>query len=203
MEIYTFKKLNESQQKSTTLVSVDIQPGYVKNIRFNIQNFMTYLNSNAGNYKNVLYLFNGPDLGLESEQEIKYWMLEHGLEEETLDYIEFYDKGYGWFRSCMDSGYGDILMDLLLYMYKKKVDNTEEMKEKDWEFLIKKNSDMIEFRKFVEGEGGVYFPDVFEILKNLTKIDIIGGAQEECLAEVIVMLDVLNKKYNLIHKWIF
>ncbi len=51
----------------------------------------------------ILFLFNGPDLEFPDEDELKQWYYENGLKEEVIHSSDYYDKGYAFFRYCMDS----------------------------------------------------------------------------------------------------
>ncbi len=74
--------LLESKEENRTLVIVDIQPAYEKHIHFKLSSFINFLLES--NYKNYLYLYNGPELAFESGDEIKQWLIEHSEYDEAF-----------------------------------------------------------------------------------------------------------------------
>jgi hypothetical protein len=188
--------LLESNEQNRTLVIVDIQPAYKKHIHFRIDSFTKFIQES--NYKNYLYLYNGPELGFESEQDIKEWLIEtSGYDEEFIEKLEdinFFEKGYNFFRNSMDRGDSDEeTISIIKLMLKKKVNDSRDLDEEDWEDLEVEDL----------GEDSINIPDVLEELKKYNNIDICGGDKNECLKEVELCLDVLGKTYNRISKFIF
>lgn len=189
-----FKQLYLSESNSKTLIIVDIQPAYAKNIRFNISDFVKFLAES--DYQNYLYLYNGPELGFESEEDIKYWLYEHSNEAmmEELDKVKWFEKNYAFFRNAMDNGTDeDDIIKVAKKLIQKHENDSRDLSEEDWEELG--------IESF--GEDNIYIPDVLDVLKKYNNIDICGGDQNECLKEVEICLDILGKSYTQVRKFIF
>ena len=194
--------LNESTN-GKSLICVDIQKEYAKFFGFEPEDFFKFLKSAIKKYDSVYYLYNGPDLGYGDENDLKSWMVEEcGFREKDLDNLTFFDKGYGWFRSCMDRS--DFSKDDIIKIVKFMIDNdlsdTEEITEDQWTELGVNS----ELKKWYETEP-IYIPEDFaEFLKDIhTKIDCVGGKDEECIDEVEIMLSALSKSHSRIDEWVY
>ena len=106
------------------LIIVDIQPEYKDAISFSVHEFIATLYTT--NWDMIYYLFNGQDtLGMVSEQELKQWIAEESGADydevyEFLDGIRFYDKGYAFFRFCIDEGFAnEEIVALVKFMNEK------------------------------------------------------------------------------------
>lgn len=96
--------VNPAEGKS--FIVVDVQPEYSNAFRaYMLPELIDFLNQNYDSLSRLVFLYNGADtLGLVSEGEYKMWWIENGLDEVVIDYAVFYDKGYAFFRYCMDEG---------------------------------------------------------------------------------------------------
>lgn len=185
-----------------TLIVVDVQPAYDK--FFDTTRYVTFIEESVSKYDKILYLFNGPELGYENEDEIKYWLLENGVSETSVEQIEFFDKGYGWFRYCMDEGYTEEITSLVKWMYQNGKMSLEEMERQDWYDAMDEYPEIEKIKDMVHDDP-LYLPEhLFAKLKNTNStIDIIGGMAMECLKEVEIILMALDKNYNLIKKYVY
>lgn len=191
-----FKSFYLLENLGNELVVVDIQPAYEKYIKFDIYSFIKTIKESE--YKKILYLFNGPDLGYESENDIKDWLYEIvEYDDDLCEFIQtfkFYEKIYGFYRDLMDSDYDvNEMIKLIRYMMDRKLNDSRDLEEDDWVTL--KLDDI--------SPNSLYIPDVVDILKNHNNIHLCGGGKEECLKEVQICLDVLNKDYVLLNKWVY
>jgi len=178
---------------SKDLIVVDIQPAYESSFRYFTSKFVDYLNDNE--FTNIIYLYNGPDMGYESESDIISWLYENGVEEDILDQMTFFEKGYGFFRSAMDS---DILEDeiirVLQFMIKNNYNDARDINPDEWDEL-----DAESMQELVDSGDIIYLPDDYLIkMMSRSKTPIlIGGGQYECLAEIEILMQTINKKYKL------
>lgn len=198
-----FKTFYESS--STTLLSVDIQPEYFyKQSKYGgfrediLIGLIEELNSD--NYTRKIVLFNGPDLGMIKEDDYKMWLMENGLEEDRLNEILFYDKGYAWFRFCMDSGIDeDDIVDLVKFMKANNIYDSRQIKESElWDQFVKEY-DRQELRELLEdADDCISIPALMDWLDNKIrgKIILMGGGRGECLKEVQIALKAMNKEYE-------
>jgi hypothetical protein len=69
-----FKQFLKESNEGRTLIIVDIQPTYKSFLTFKLSHFIDFLKES--NYKTYLYLYNGPEMGFENENEIKQWLIE-------------------------------------------------------------------------------------------------------------------------------
>ncbi len=190
MKFYNF--INES----IALLVVDIQPGYSQFISFSLSSFIDYLNSYKGT---INYIFNGPELGYEDEEELIDWLVENGLDYETLDNINFIPKTYGWIRDPMDSGMDEEdIVEVLKHMIKKKYYDSRDIEE----YEIDKLKISEEFKEYMNSSS-FGLPDIFEEIKKLPKSLLVGGGENECLLEMELTMNAMNIKYKRNNKFIY
>lgn len=83
--------------QGANLITVDMQPEYENYFTFNINEYLQLINDNIDVTASVTFLYNGEDsLGMISEYDFKFWLVDNGLNEEILDECYFYDKGYAF-----------------------------------------------------------------------------------------------------------
>ncbi len=193
-----YKFINENNSDNTLIV-VDIQPEYEKSFSFDKFDFCQYLNEKIDKYDDVILLYNGYEtLGMIEEYEYHDWLLDNGLEEENLNRIIFYDKGYAFFRYCMDSSIDeDDIVDLVKFMKKYDINDSREIKEEYWDEFIKEfeGEDIRELME--DSDDCISIPDLMDFLQPYHNITLTGGGCEECLKEVEIALKSLDKKYEI------
>jgi hypothetical protein len=103
-----------------SIINVDIQPEYKSYVTFNINSWVDFINTNANNNR-IIFLYNGADtLGMIDESSYINWLLDLGIDEDVLNNSIFYDKGYAFFRYCMDNSIDESnIADLVRYMDNK------------------------------------------------------------------------------------
>jgi hypothetical protein len=197
------------------LVVVDIQPEYEDAFGFKAYEFVEHL-FNA-DYDNIFYLYNGHDtLDMVTEDELKNWIAENSDGDydsayEKMDYIRFYDKGYAFFRYCIDEGFAnDEIVSLVKFMVERDVNDSRELDEDFWNDFVDKykediNLSPLSVRELLEfSDDMINIPDLMDFLKMIRgDITLIGGGVDECLKEVIIALEALDKPYNVDHKWTY
>jgi len=194
--------------QGANLISVDIQPEYQDYLSFDLHQYLLYLNENIENMSSLTFLFNGYEtLGMVSESDFQYWLVEQGFEEENLAYSRFYDKGYAFFRYCMDEGIDDDdIVALVQYMVSHDINDSREIDEEMWNgFMAQTGADQSEVRDLMENaDDMINIPDLMEYLKNYGgNIMLTGGGINECLKEVEIALMALNKPYNVLTKYTY
>jgi hypothetical protein len=154
--------------KNKNLVVVDIQPQYSSFISYVVYDNLAGL---IKNHDNIIWYFNGLDVGIDDQpQDIKYMMYEY-IDEEDLDKIKFVEKSYAFFRNRMDRG--DDRSDILKTLNEMNKNNINDSRELD------------------NDEGGfMYIPDIF--IPDYKSTNICGGGDRECLAEMEIFFS-LNK----------
>lgn len=198
--------LNESHFKDKNIISVDIQPEYEKYITFDLNEWVEFINENS-NYNNIIFLYNGEDtLGMVSEQDYKYWLFELGMNEDVLDNAKFYDKGYAYFRYCMDNSIDiDNIVDLIKFMIKNDITDSRDINKDMWEkFMIETNHSKQDVRDLLENaDDMINIPDLMDFLSEYSDIVLMGGGIDECLKEVEIALLSLDKTYNTIENFVY
>jgi len=207
-------KLKKILLENKNLVVVDIQPEYEKSFTFKTSDFVDYLINS--DYDEIYYLYNGKDtLDMIGEDELKDWLIQNSIYSdeiyEKLNKINFYDKGYAFFRYCIDEGISDDdIIALIKFMIEKNINDSRELNKEFWDEFIYRYKDYLDLnpqdvRNLLEfSEDAVNIPDLMDYLKKIKgEITLVGGGLEECLKEVIIALKVLNKEYKLDSKWTY
>lgn len=193
--------------KGSTIISVDIQPEYKNNISFDLFRFANYINTAYENNNLIIFLYNGEDtLGMISESEYMFWLEEIGVDMDVIDNSIFYDKGYTFFRYCIDSNIEDDDIALLVkYMYENNINDSRDI---NWKTLvddyIEKDYNYKEIKELLEySDDIISIPELMGFLENYNNITLIGGSQYQCLKEVEIALEALNKNYELDIRFVF
>jgi len=193
-----FKTFYLKETTSNSLIVVDIQPSYKKYFGFKVSDFCDHLINS--DYSKILYLYNGPELGMESKDDIFNFLIEDGLnyDEEKVEQfpnMTFYEKNYAFFRDMMDDGYDeDDIIKLIKYMIDNKIDNSQNIDDETFEEL--------DIEPLGSGNR-IWIPEVLDELKKYNNIILCGGGRNECLREIEIALKVLNKPYKLLNKFVY
>lgn len=194
--------------RNTPSIVVDVQPSYEEN---------NYGESNFGVFRNIarfltnqtgpiLMFVNAEDQGMTQDTiaEIKmYW--EEKLGFNSWDRVTIVDKGYGYFRAWMDYGISNaIIIKTIREMYSQKVTDTRELfpNEDDYsyameQFLGDQFQDIV-----IDDPLTVEWTSVAQ-LKRFSGSYIMGGAREECLKEVELLMNAFNIKYKRIEEFVY
>lgn len=195
----------ENVQNNDTLIVVDVQPEYEKSIHF-IPSLVNEVNTRSGG---TVFLYNGYEtLGMINESDYKMWWIDHGLDYEIIDRSIFYDKGYAFFRYCMDSGglADDTISNFVRFMYDNKVNDSRDMDRNMWAKYLR------QYRKFDRkevfellrhSEDCVHIPDLMDFIRRFRNITLCGGGVNECLREVEISLKALKIPYNVDHRFTY
>jgi hypothetical protein len=186
------------------LVVVDIQPEYQDGVPW-LYDFVEFLNENYHELNNLTFLYNGADtLGMIDLQSYQYWWVENGLDEEIAFDSNYYDKGYAFFRYCMDSGIDeDSVSNLVRYMISNDVNNSRELDEEFWNgFVDQYGSEDV--RDLLEiSDDCLWIPDLMEELVSYNNIVLCGGGIDECLKEVEIALNALDKPFQVLSQFTY
>lgn len=190
------KESNEINGKH--LVVVDIQPEY-QDAFYNMSNELAeFINNNYNGLYNLTFLYNGADtLGMINEDDYRFWWIEQGLNEEIVYNSNFYDKGYAFFRNCMDAGSDEEdIVNLIKFMIKHNINDTRDITKEFWIAFVKEYGSK-DIRDLMEmSDDCLYIPELMDELNNYSNIILCGGGINECLKEVEIALDALGKSYQ-------
>lgn len=194
-----------SEAVSAVHISVDVQQDYIDHIPFDIREYYQWM---YDNFSSVIVYVNGEELGFPSKDEHTYWLLEQGfLEESMLHKFDFREKGYAFFRSCIDGGYEECLVEVIQYMRNNDVTDSRDLTEEQMVEIRNEHgeqcSQIIEF--LTDGSDPIYIPDLMNELSNdnLTLVSVSGGGDNECLEEVRLALSALNVKHTDVRRWVY
>ncbi len=194
--------------KNTPCIVVDVQPAYVKiphgygDTNENMFKKMAqFLNKQTGP---ILMFVNADDQQMteDSIPDIKlYW--EEELEFENWSRVTIDDKGYGYLRAWMDGGVKDSdIIKTIRLMYQNKFTDSRQLfsDAEDYEQAM---------QQFIPGDYenwddaiSVEWTSVSQ-LKRFSGAYIMGGAREECLKEVELLMSAFNIKYKEISEFIY
>jgi len=194
--------------QGANFISVDIQPEYESYITFNLDSFIMFLNKNIDVMNSLTFLYNGQDtLGMVSEAGYRDWLYENGLQEEVLDSARFYDKGYAFFRYCMDEGIEEEeTVNLVKYMIQNNINDSRDIDEEMWNgFMTEYGYDSSAVRDLLEAASDmINIPDLMDYLQRFGgKLVICGGGINECFKEVEIALTALGKNYNVLTEYTY
>lgn len=197
---------NLNEGRNTPSIVVDVQPSYEENgygeSNFSIfRNISRFLNEQRGP---ILMFVNAEDQGMTQDTiaDIKvYWEEKLGFSD--WGRVEIIDKGYGYFRSWMDGGIKDSdIIKTIRLMYQSKVGDSRELfpEEPDYEYAMEQflHSDYENW----DDALSVNWTSVAQ-LKRFSGAYIMGGAREECLKEVELLMNAFNIKYKRIEDFIY
>lgn len=183
---------------------VDIQPAYKDGFRGWLRDFIEFLEENHHKFSRITFLFNGPDLGFPDENEYKWWWIENGLSEEIIMESDFYDKGYAFFRFCMDEGMDeDAIVNLISYMIETGINDSRELSEEWWDGFMEiyGNEDIRELMEF--SDDMINIPDLMSEIGDYDNVLMCGGGEYECLREVELAFRAIGKPYNLLRQFVY
>ena len=187
------------------LIVVDIQPEYAPWMGGMQHDLFRYINTHIDELADLTFLYNGEDtMGMVSEHEYRDWLVENGLDEDIAYEARLYDKGYAFFRNCMDRGGDDEeLVNLVRFMRSNDINDSRELDEEFWKrFVDEYGSENIK-ELMEDSEDCINIPDLMDVLERLNNIVLVGGGINECLKEVELALDALDKNYDTWHKFTY
>lgn len=201
-------ELISEQNINGTFISVDIQPEYEEGFGFSIEEFTSFLNEIYDGVSNMIFLYNGAEsLGMIVESQYKFWLIENGLNEDILDGSIFYDKGYAFFRYCMDSGLDeDVVANFVRFMYDNNVRDSRDMDRELWAKYLReyRKTDRKEVYELLKVSSDcVHIPDLMDFIKRYSNITLTGGGVNECFKEVEIALKALRKPYKIYSKFTY
>ena len=197
MKFYNY--LNEKRKRS--VIVVDVQPMYESYIKFSMERFTNFL---VRNY-DILYFYNGPEtVGVDDKNDIVRFLMESSDYSDDLYYklmselTKWIDKGYAFFRGWMDQGVDEAtLKQAIRIMFQRKIYDSRDIEEDEW----------IELLPELEG---IHFDDMISIpdiqineLKKWSGSYLVGGGRNECLAEVKILMDAFNIRYQIVNEFIY
>jgi hypothetical protein len=208
------KRFNEwlLEGRSYPCIVVDVQPEYCP-MSDVCEKIISFVNKQTGP---VLMFVNAEDSGLTSDtiDSIKlYWEeivteLSGDYEDESpvnWDRFEIVDKGYGYFRSWMDSGIDSrIIIATIRELYSQRKSDSRDLVFPD--DVKEMTTIQSEIQDAIEEMGDdpliVNWISVGQ-LRKFNGAYIMGGGRDECLREVELLMNAFNIKYKRIDSLVY
>jgi hypothetical protein len=190
-----------------TIICVDIQPEYEDGIYFNLNEWAKYINKLSKTNK-IIFLYNGADtIGMIDESSYMNWLIyDLGMKVNVVDNATFYDKGYAFFRYCIDNSINeDDIVTIIKLMIKYNITDSRDIDNDLWNLFIKETKlDITEVRELLEDSDDlISIPDLMDFLEPYENIVLMGGGINECLKEVEIALLSLDKKYYIYSEFVY
>jgi len=183
---------------SNSLIITDIQKSAEEYINFSIEELLDHANK----YSRILVLFNGPEFGWETADQLKEWYFElSNYNEELINKMTFFDKGYAFFRDMMDSSkcfLHDDIVRLVKYMIQNNIHDSRDLSEEAVVAL-----DIEDFIHEDLNDMPVYLPELSDILPEWNNSDICGGHLNYCLGEVLILTKALGLSFNMLNEFVY
>lgn len=197
----------ESLSSSRPVIVVDVQPAYAN--KYNLSVCKAVVEFVAKQTGQVLLLINADDQGMTDDTKqsvIEWWndtASDYGLELDW-DKIEILDKGYGYLRSWMDTGIDeDVIIETIREMHKQDVTDSRSLELPP---VAERSSTEQGIGEAIEARDDDPLQTGWLKLSLMQKFNnayLIGGADNECLSEVELMLKAFKIKYERIEKLIY
>ena len=187
------------------LIVVDVQPEYESAFNNMHYELFEYINENYNNFNGISFLYNGYDtLGMISEMDYRMWLTDSGLDEEIAYNVELYDKGYAFFRYCIDNDIDDeSIINLIKHMVQYDINDSRDLDKEFWNSFMEQygNENIKELLEF--SDDCINIPDLMEFLNPFNNIVLVGGGVNECLKEVEIALHALDKSFQIWDKFTY
>lgn len=191
-----------------TIINVDIQKEYEEYFTFDITEWSSYINDSYNNNNEIIFMFNGSETtpDMKDISDYKLWLKSIGIYDDVLSDAIFYDKGYDYFRYCIDENIDDDkIVELVRFMFENNIKDTVNFSKKQWNLyqtLTKYNNN--ELRDLLENSDNfMILPDMLNFIKDMKNIILLGGSEIECLKEVEIALKALDIPFKKEKDFIF
>jgi hypothetical protein len=210
-------KLQDLQEGTAIpCIVVDVQPSYTaspsvpEHMMHNWNNqLMDFLNNQNSP---ILMFVNAQDHGLTNDtiSSIKQFWEQNGFDPDNWNRVQINDKGYGYFRSWMDSGIPDsLLIKTIREMYQYRHTDSRDLFD-DENYSTEYGELMSAYLLANPNDEDTIKEDAISVewtslaqLKKFSGSYIMGGGREECLREVQLLMNAFNFKYRTIDKFVY
>ena len=210
-------KLQDLQERtSIPCIVVDVQPSYtasppvpehmMRNWNNQLMDFLNKQNSP------ILMFVNAEEQGLTNDTipSIKQFWEQNGFDPDNWNRVQINDKGYGYFRSWMDSGIPDsILIKTIREMYQYRHTDSRDLFDGE-NYSTEYGELMSAYLSANPNDEDTIKEDAISVewtsltqLKKFSGSYIMGGGREECLREVQLLMNAFNFKYRTIDKFVY
>jgi hypothetical protein len=104
----------------------------------------------------------------------------------------------------MDRGGDDEeLVNLIKFMRDNDINDSLELDKNFWKAFVKQYGSKNIRELMEDSEDCINIPDLMDVLERLNNIVLVGGGVNECLKEVELALDALDKNYETWGKYTY
>lgn len=203
-----------SEGKNTPSIVVDVQPEYTgvnDGLELDwIDDLMKFLNNQRGP---ILMFVNAEDQGMTADtvDDVKLYWEDSGFDPANWSRVTIVDKGYGYFRAWMDANVSSkVIIKTIRLMYQNKVFDSRELfgghhsYGASDEYKAQMRAAIGDELDEIPLEDGlaVKWTSVAQ-LKKFSGAYLMGGARNECLEEVKLLMNAFNIRYKQINEFIY
>jgi len=196
-----------TEGRAHPVIVVDVQPEYSgmndgdENSVFT--EIINFVNQQTGP---VLMFVNAEDQGLSGDtvQSIREYWDDSGFAPENWRRVQIADKGYGYLRSWMDSGIepATIIATIRELYQQRKTDSRELQFPASNRRTPQQSLIMGAMQEMEDDPISVNWTSVAQ-LKRFTGAYIVGGARDQCLREVELLMNAFNIRYKRIDSLVY
>lgn len=182
------------------LIIVDVQPEYAKFSEHMHKALVSY--TKKYRFDNTIIFFNDGEYFGWDDNEVT--MREHykelGFTQNFLNKAKFVPKDYAFFRSWMDLGVShDQIVHVVKYMLNNDIFSTDDIE--NWDDVYKETNFNIEDHPEFDNINIPVWD--YKILERYDNYILTGGQFAACLAEIRILLEALDKKYEVNYDLIY
>lgn len=205
-----------TEGRNHPIIVVDVQPEYCQ-VGTICQRIVDFVQSQTGP---VLMFVNAEDLGQTGDTIRSIydwwdmmsgadWHEDSGTYLEKIDWSRFQivDKGYGYFRTWMDSGINPaVIIKVIRLLYQNKINDSRLLfgGEDSDDYAINMQALVgNQFQKWMLDDPIIVDWTSVAQLKRFNGAYIVGGGRDECLREVELLMNAFNIKYKRIDSLVY
>jgi len=196
-----------TEGRAHPVIVVDVQPEYSgmndgdENSVFT--EIINFVNQQTGP---VLMFVNAEDQGLSGDtvQSIKEYWDDSGFAPENWRRVQIADKGYGYLRSWMDHGIEPAtIIATIRELYQQKKSDSRELQFPASNRRTPQQSLIMGAMQEMEDDPiSVNWTSIAQ-LKRFSGAYIVGGARDQCLREVELLMNAFNIRYKRIDSLVY
>lgn len=196
-----------TEGRAHPVIVVDVQPEYSgmndgdENSVFT--DIINFVNQQTGP---VLMFVNAEDQGLSGDtiQSIKEYWDDSGFAPENWRRVQIADKGYGYLRSWMDHGIEPaVIIATIRELYQQRKSDSRALQFPPFNKRTPQQSLIMgAMQEMKDDPISVNWTSIAQ-LKRFTGAYIVGGARDQCLREVELLMNAFNIRYKRIDSLVY
>jgi hypothetical protein len=196
-----------TEGRAHPVIVVDVQPEYSGMMDGDENSVFTqiiqFVNQQTGP---VLMFVNAEDQGLSGDtvQSIREYWEDSGFAPENWRRVQIADKGYGYLRSWMDSGIepATIIATIRELYQQRKTDSRELQFPASNRRTPQQSLIMGAMQEMEDDPISVNWTSIAQ-LKRFSGAYLVGGARDQCLREVELLMNAFNIRYKRIDSLVY